>query len=125
MKKLIQILLIVCGALLLNSCYYDTLVEIPIPEIPTDPDDPGFVEVKYGNDIQPIWDAKCDQCHNANHALDLRVDISYNELVPEYVIAGNAEGSRLYLKLETSHGGASSTDLTKIKAWIDQGAKDN
>jgi len=110
----------------MNSCYYDDLVERPIPEIPTDPDAPGYVEVKYGAEIQPIWNSNCILCHDASHpSLDLRVDVSYNDLVPQYVYADDANSSPLYLKIETGHGNASVTHKSLIKGWINQGAKNN
>jgi len=123
MKNITQILLIVCGAFLMNSCYYDE-IELS-PDIPTNPDEPGFVKVKYGDDIQPIWNAKCTGCHNENNKLDLQPEVSFNELVPEYVYANDADNSPLYIKLDTGHGGASSDNMQQIKAWINQGAENN
>jgi len=125
MKKIFQILIIVCGGLLLNSCYYDELVPRPIPEIPTDPDDPNYKEVKYGADIQLIWNNKCTTCHNDSHALTLTAGVSYANLVPEYVYADDADGSPLFITLGKGHGGASVDDMSLIKGWIDQGAKNN
>ena len=48
MKKIFQVLIIIFSGLLMNSCHYDELLERPVPEIPTDPGDPGYVEIKYG-----------------------------------------------------------------------------
>lgn len=126
MKKIFQILIIVCGALLMNSCYYDELV--PIPEIPTDPDEPGYVEIKYSTDIQKIWTSNCISCHKAGATNpDLSAGVSYTNLVPEYVIAGKADDSPLYIKLQggTHNGRANSTEMGLIKGWINQGAKNN
>jgi len=127
MKKIFKILIIVCGGLLLNSCYYDELVERPIPEIPTDPDDPNYVEIKYGAEIQPIWNSNCILCHDSSHSLDLSEGVSYTELVPEYVIAGDADNSPLYDKLQNGNhdGKANTTQMSLIKGWINQGAKNN
>ena len=102
--------------------------ERPIPEIPTDPTDPDFKEILYGADIQPIWDSNCIFCHKAGSTSpDLDKAVSYNNLVPEYVIAENADNSPLYIKLQTGdHAGRANTDqMALIKAWINQGAKDN
>jgi len=125
MRKIFQILLFVSAGLLMNSCYYDALVERPIPELPTDPDDPEYVEIKYGTDIQPIWNSKCTACHTDSHALDLNEGVSYNELVPDYVIAEDADISILYLQLQTGHGKANPDEMAFIKTWINQGAKNN
>jgi hypothetical protein len=125
MKKIFQILIIVFSGLLLNSCYYDELLERPIPELPTDPDEPGYIEIKYGTDIQPIFNSNCIGCHNASNKLDLREGVSYNDLVPEYVVAGNADASSLYTFVNSGHGGANIDEKSLIKGWINQGAKNN
>jgi len=126
MKKIFQILIIVCGGLLLNSCYYDELVPRPIPEIPTDPDDPNYKEVKYGADIQSIWDSNCISCHSTTSP-NLSEGVSYSNLVPEYVIAENPDASILVNKLQngTHNGRANPTQMSLIIGWIDQGAKNN
>jgi hypothetical protein len=126
MKKIFQILIIVCGGLLLNSCYYDEIPEELIIEIPDDPSDPNYVEISFQNDIQTIFNANnCMDCHDANRDPDLREGNAYNSLIPTYVIADNADGSRLYDKLDGGHRDISNEQLELIKAWINQGAKDN
>ena len=58
MKKIFQILIIVCGGLLMNSCYYDSVAdEIIVDDITDDPDDPDYVEILYTTDIEPIFTA--------------------------------------------------------------------
>ncbi|MGV8945198.1 MAG: hypothetical protein ACOH1N_02100 [Lutibacter sp.] len=125
MKKIFQILLIVCGGLLMNSCYYDELQERIIPELPVDPNDPNFVPILFGADIQPIFTNNCAGCHNASRSPDLRASFAYSALVPQYVTASNAEGSPLYVKLAGGHQNLATEKLTLIKAWINQGAKNN
>ena len=125
MKKIFQILIIVCGGLLMNSCYYDELQERIIPELPTDPDDPDYVEILYGTDIQPIFTKSCIGCHNDSRNPDLREGYSYSSLVPEYVIAKDAEASRLYTKLAGGHQNLATDKISLIKTWINQGAKNN
>ncbi|HEY9170084.1 MAG TPA: hypothetical protein VIN72_11395 [Lutibacter sp.] len=125
MKKIFQILLIVCGCLLMNSCYYDELQERIIPELPVDPDDPDYVEIKFGADIQPIFTNSCVSCHNASRNPDLRAGFAYSALVPQYVTASNAEASSLYVKLAGGHQNLATDKLTLIKTWINQGAKNN
>jgi hypothetical protein len=125
MKKIFQILLIVCGGLLMNSCYYDELQVRTIPELPVDPTDPNYVEIKYGTQIQPIFTSSCAGCHNASRSPDLRAGFSHSALVPQYVIANNADGSPFYVKLAGGHQNVSAANLTLIKTWINQGAKNN
>jgi hypothetical protein len=125
MKKIFQILIIVAAGLVMNSCYYDEIQEAIIPELPTDPEDPNFVEIKFGADIQPIFTESCIQCHNASRNPDLRAGFAYSSLVPEYVIADDADASQLYNKLAGGHQNLAQTKITLIKTWINQGAKNN
>ncbi len=126
MKKIFQILIIVCGGLLMNSCYYDSVAdEIIVDPLPDDPEDPDYVEILFGTDIQPIFTTKCAMCHNASRNPDLRVGNSYAAIVPEYVVAGDANNSPLYNKISTGHNTPSTDQLALIKAWIDRGAKND
>jgi hypothetical protein len=125
MKKIFQIILIVCGGLIMNSCYYDEIPERVIIELPTDPDDPDYVEYKFGADIQPIFTDNCIGCHDDSRSPDLREGNSYNALVPEYVIANDAAASRLYIQLADGHRSLADDKITLIKTWINQGAKNN
>jgi len=125
MKKIFQIILIVCGGLVMNSCYYDELQERVITELPTDPGDPNYVEIKFGTDIQPIFTSSCVGCHNASRNPDLRAGFAYSALVPQYVTANNADGSPLYVKLAGGHQNLAEAKIASIKTWINQGAKNN
>lgn len=104
----------------------------------------GAATVSYAADIQSIWDAACSGCHGrgGNGGLDLRVDVSYGNLVDTpaqgyagtRVVPGSPAASVLYLKL-TGAGGvggvmppAGSLDqasLDLINTWITEGALDN
>ena len=127
MKKIFQILIIVFGGLLLNSCYYDELVERPVdlPEIPEDQ------EVYFSTDIQPIFTENCILCHTSSLQPDLRPGNAYDSLLPDYVIPGNAEASKLYQNLpgighpDRSVPDLSGEEIALIKKWIDDGAEDN
>ena len=126
MKKIFQIFIIVCGSLLMNSCYYDNDEDfITIPEIPTDPGDPGYVEIKYGAEIQPIFTESCTGCHNENRNPDLREGKSYDALLPTYVTPFKSAESLLYTKLDGGHQNLAPAKIELIKAWINQGAKNN
>jgi len=126
MKKIFQILIIVSVGLLMNSCYYDELVERP--GIPTDPEDPDYVEVKYEDDIQLIWNNNnCMECHNdTNRDPDLREGYSYNALITgNYVIPEDADNSQLYKILDDGHRNLTNDELVLIQGWINQGAENN
>ena len=113
--------------LFLESCYYDSF-----PEEVEGPGEPVPEVVSYKNDIMPLWEGQCVACHKGNVAPDLRPETSYTSLLNGYVEPGNSEGSVLYQSLIwgdavkmplDSKWPASKTDL--VKAWIDQGAKNN
>lgn len=126
MKKLLQIVLVSSLSLLCFSCYYDEIPEQLVVEIPEIPD---TQVISFGTEIQPIF-SKCTGCHGANISPDLRTGNSYSALVPKYVTASNADASRLYNYLPgNGHHDVgislSANEIALIKAWINQGAKDN
>ncbi len=122
MKKLFQIVLVSSLSLLCFSCYYDNET-IEIPDITE--------AVSFSAEIQPIL-TKCIGCHTDNINPDLREGNSYDALVDEYVTPGDANNSDLYNYLPGPGSGHHSVNVTLsideialIKAWIDQGAKNN
>ena len=126
MKKLIQIVLVSSLSLLCFSCYYD---ELPL-ETDAIPEIPDEQEVSFSNDIQPIF-AKCIGCHDGDVANpDLREGNSYGALVPQYVIAGDADNSDLFSKSPgKDHQDVgfilSNDEFALIQTWIDRGAENN
>ena len=109
----------------LNACYYDEFPEASVPDV-----------VSYQDNIQPLWNNDCVECHSGNIAPDLRPDNSYNALINGgFVIPGNAAESTLYLSLFEGTGISlmppkpngpwpdSNRDL--VEAWINQGAENN
>ena len=129
MKKYLSYILGFMLSSLAMSCYYDELFIPELPDIPVDQ------VVSFANDIQPIFTQSgkdCTACHNGSIAdPDLREGTSYDALVPEYVVAGNAEASELFQKLPGNdhpiEAGLllNSDEIALIKAWIDRGAEDN
>ena len=114
----------ICLVLLMSSCYYDAYPEeevIPPPE-----------DVSYQADIMPLW-VQCVGCHNGNEPPDLRDENSYNSLLNGYVVPGNPDASTLYNSLIGTNGVSlmppgskwPETKISLVKAWIDQGAKNN
>ena len=129
MKKYLSYILGFMLSSLAMSCYYDELFIPELPDIPVDQ------VVSFANDIQPIFTQSgkdCTACHNGSIAdPDLREGTSYDALVPEYVVAGNAEASELFQKLPGNDHPIeagfllNSDEIALIKAWIDRGAEDN
>ncbi len=127
MKKRLQVLLVGGLSLLSFACYYDQEIEFPeAPEIPPEQ------EISFAAEIEPIFSQNgkdCTVCHNGSIANpDLRVGNAWDALVPEYVIAGNGEGSEFYQKLPGNNHPIdagfmlSTSEIALIKGWIDRGA---
>jgi hypothetical protein len=129
MKKVIKIFMMVVMGLFINSCYYDYIPDddfVPIDgeEVP---------EVSYVNEIVPLWEEDCVQCHDGVIPPDLRNNVSYDELLDGYVVPGNADESILYKSLlgidgvELMPPGAIWPDekITLVRNWINQGALNN
>jgi hypothetical protein len=126
MKKRLLGLLMITGTLLmlLTACEYDFIT--PAPEAVAPP--PESDTIRYAQDIQPVFDAKCDGCHAGSLAPDLRQGKSYTALVPAFVVAGQSESSILYIKC--APGGSMNkyclpAELSLIKRWINAGAKND
>ena len=104
------------------------------------------IDVNFAADIQPIFTARCIQCHDQNHqtGLDLREGNSYNLLVnvsstnyaPNLRIEPlSLENSVLWNKITDSGvfgqqmppigEPVSNFDIEKIESWIELGALNN
>jgi len=124
MKNLFKIIIMISMGLFLNSCYYDAF---PEEEIVPPPED-----VSYENDVMPLW-VQCVGCHQGNVPPDLRDEFSYDSLLDGYVVPFDSEESILYKSLLGIDGVSlmppgskwPASKISTVKAWIDQGAKDN
>ncbi len=88
------------------------------------------MERSFANDIQPILNSKCVECHPPSKDLDLNPETAYEELVPEFVTpadSANPEASKLYQKLIGSSHAPRTSDVEKqeILKWISQGVPNN
>ena len=131
MKKIIKLIMLLSIGLFLNSCYYDAYPEYE--DIGTGGDDEVIdipTVVSFGTDIQPLF-ARCTGCHKGGFpAPDLRDGESYSALVPAFVTANDSDASSLmsYLPGAGHHDVGftmSNSQIELLKAWIDQGAKNN
>lgn len=120
MKKILRIVLVSIMTLLLFSCYYDEFPEVAVIIDPAE-------DVLFVENIIPIFERyNCVQCHNASRDPDLRPGNEYTSLVPTYVVANNANTSRLYIQLAVNkHREVDATSLALIKEWINRGALPN
>ena len=115
MKRLT--LLTVCAVVsLMFSC---EKYVIPKVDVPTD--------VSYSADVQPIFDAKCINCHNGGQKPNLTSPNSYNALINGgYVNTDDPESSTLYTVLRGTHDSRATEDEKMfILGWITEGALNN
>lgn len=113
----------------LSSCYYDE--EVVIPEVVLDPDE----EISFVTDIEPLFSQPgkdCTACHNGTIAdPNLTEGNAFNAIVPDYVMAGDADNSDLFLNAPGNNHpidagfSLSANELALIKAWINNGAENN
>ena len=92
-------------------------------------------KVDFRRDIRPIFQEHCVGCHGPDQQMSgLRLDRRSSAMgirAGTTIGPGNAEGSRLYLKLISAKygtqmplgGSLSPQQIGLIKAWIDQGAE--
>jgi hypothetical protein len=102
---------------MISSCKHDSFPADQLPQL-------------YYADVAPIFSV-CIQCHGGNDrggGLDFS---SYSGLISSgAVVAGNSSKSKAYTSLISTlqimpPNGALSTNLrTKVRVWIDQGAKE-
>jgi hypothetical protein len=119
--------------LILNSCHKDVG--------PVEPDHNNS-QVSFSRDVQPIFDNYCVSCHPNSGNLDLRRGHSYDQLVNVpasgynalRVKPGDAESSVLYKKVDGSGAygsnmplgsSLSASQISLIRDWINQGARQN
>ena len=104
----------------------------------------GEATVSFSQDVKPILDKNCMQCHSPGGAGELTSGFNmstYEDLMKgtnngPMVVAGDVEGSNLLVLMEgradpsisMPHGSnkpVAARDIDTIRSWIRQGAKDN
>jgi hypothetical protein len=99
--------------------------------------------VSFSNQIQPIFNRQCTGCHGGSGGLTLTAGASYNNLVNinaqsscpslKRVLPNDAANSVLYKKVSGTTCGSrmptgsalSTSDITLVRDWINQGANNN
>ena len=68
----------------------------------TDPDNSQYT-VSYKNDIQPIWNVYCIECHDQTGGETplMTSDVSYDKIVPDYITTYNVYQSMIYTQVES------------------------
>ena len=104
----------------------------------------GEPQVSFSQDVQPVFDEHCIECHRADGAGELASGFdmtTYEGLMKgttfgPMVIAGDPEGSNVLVLMEgradpsisMPHGQRDpvpDADIAAIRAWIAQGARNN
>ena len=129
MKNLFPILLII---FLFSSNCINNVEDLSEPS-----DEP--LDVSYANDVQPIFNAQCTSCHGSNGGISLTNysnttsgnGFNYGSIL---IVAGDADASGLIDKISPNPefgstmplgGSLTNQEISTIRAWINQGAKDN
>lgn len=136
MKKLnlLSLLFLIIAGL---ACSENTENLVVAPD--DDNDNEPSEEVSYANDVQPIFNNSCTGCHGTSGNVNLSsfsalmssVGTNYGNNV---VVPDNADASGLVDKIEPNpdHGARmpiggtlTSNEIQTIRAWINEGAKNN
>lgn len=122
--RLINLISVLLGLFLFGACEYATIQ----PDVVPPPPPPGD-STSFSLKVQPIFDKSCVLCHNGTLNPDLRTGKSYKSLMDNsMVVPSNSAGSILYQKLipgGSMNTYSNTTDITTVKYWIDEGAKNN
>jgi len=123
--KIKVLFLIAIIFVILGSCTKDIIEPKVTPIVPN-------TNAKFSSDVYPVFATNnCTGCHGTAGGLALTGAASVvrtNLLTAGAVVANSSATSPLYLKFKSSsHMGKSltSTEISNIKGWIDNGALDN
>jgi hypothetical protein len=126
MKKRSIFLILVLFTILITGCKYNFI----LPEEVTPPN-PDGEPVKYSTQVQPIFTAKCIECHKpGGTAPDLTSGNSYNQVVPSHVNLTKPEESDVYVFPSPTTAvhtwkKYSANEANLVLTWIKEGAKNN
>jgi mono/diheme cytochrome c family protein len=132
--KFIKCCICLTSILFITSCI-NNVEDVTPPDIPPDLPD----EVSYSNDVQPIFNSRCTNCHGGTNGVTLTsYETTLNSVGKGYgtniVVPGKPDESPLIDKIEPDPEigsrmptGSSLTneEISLIRAWISAGAEDN
>lgn len=112
----------VLGILFWSGCYYD------VEEVLYPVDDCDTTAVSYANDILPVLLDQCYGCHSGN-VLSGNVDIEGYDNVKTLVDNGKLLGVVRYdagfVPMPQGAAQLPDCDISKMEAWVENGAPDN
>lgn len=126
MKKRSLFLILVLFTILITGCKYNFI----LPEEVTPPN-PDGEPVSYATQVQPIFTAKCIECHKSGgQSPDLTSGNSYNQVVPSKIDATTPANSKIYAfpaPTTSTHTWKkySTNEANLVLTWITEGAKNN
>lgn len=122
MKKL-NYLLIVLIVLTLNSCYYDNLENLkPETELCH------VSDMSFQNDIQPIFNNHCIQCHNGPTppaGFNLEEYSSVIKVVESGRLLGAIKHQESFIPMPFDLPQLDSCNIAKIESWINDSYPNN
>ena len=100
---------------------------------------PPIEQVSYANDVQPIFNGTCTNCHGGSGGVNLTSFTALmssvgNNYGNNVVVAGDADASGLVDKIEPNpqhgnrmptNGSLTNTEIQTIRTWINEGALNN
>ncbi len=114
-------MLLLFGLTLLQSCYYDVVIEAEESATSTQ---------SFSGQVLPILRTSCATCHDGTATLpDLRDANAYKSIVQgNYISVSDPEISALIQKIRSEHPYANAlteSEIQRIVGWIKEGAPNN
>lgn len=120
--KTIRVVLIFVSMCFLSSCYYDAENEL-YPNVTCDTE-----TMSYKDDISPIITQNCFACHRDNSSIT-PISLEGYDNLKLYVESGSLVGTinhaAGYSPMPQGLSKMTACNISKIEAWVNQGALNN
>jgi len=120
MKKIIYGIRLLLLSILFNIAFVSCESEkLPKPEV---------TDAKFSENIIPIFEQKCNQCHGGDQSPDLSPSVAYLSLTGGYLNLESPANSSFYQTISGNGSMASKLndqDRAYILKWIELGALEN
>ena len=120
--KTIKLVLLFGAISMMSSCYYDAENEL-YPSVNCDTE-----TMSYKDDVSPIITQNCFACHRNNSTISTISLEGYNNLLVQVesgTLVGTITHASGYSPMPQNLSRMSDCNISKIQAWILQGALDN